>query len=214
MTDEEDFLKEFRLSALDGGRDIAIDIGANAGDWTRWMAFEFGHVLACEPDPRAFAYMQSMGVPVNATILPLAVGREVAVETFFLREDIRQSSLQKEHPIGGADQKPVTSIAEEPVGVATLDFLVDFCAMLHPGESIDLIKIDVEGSEVDVLAGVSQWRERFATARWIIEVHDTAEGVGKELERLGYSDIRIMRHPYQGAHPGHLWIFVPARRAK
>lgn len=211
MIFDEHFLGEFCQLSLAGGRNVAIDIGANAGEWTRWMAIEFDHVVACEPDSRAIGFHKALGVPHNALLLPLAVGREPGAQNFYLREDIRQSSLQEEHPIGGADQKPVRSIAQETVGVTTLDLLVDICHLIYPFQPIDLIKIDVEGSEADVLAGVAKWRDRFAPTRWIIEVHDTAEAVGSELERLGYTDLRVMKHPYQGAHPGHLWIFVPAR---
>ena len=50
---EEWFLEEFEARALLGPRRLAIDVGANVGDWSRWMARHFEQVVALEADPRA-----------------------------------------------------------------------------------------------------------------------------------------------------------------
>lgn len=208
---EEEFLDEFRELALQGPCRVAIDVGANQGDWTRWMAPRFERVIACEPDWRAEEAMRWLGLPHNATLLPVAVGRRIEQQKYFLRGDTKQSSLGASHPIGGSGQEEVETVEEADVGVVTLDLLCHLSWLLHPGGAVDLIKIDVEGGEEDVLAGVETLAEQYDTTRWIIEVHNTREAVGREIHRLGYDKIRVLPHPHKTAHPGHCWVFIPAR---
>lgn len=167
------------------------------------MALHFEQVVALEPDPAALAAFGQGGVPGCCCLLPLACGREHGVMPYYVRGTSQQSSLEPEHPIGGADQAEVETVETRPVTVVTLDQVAE----LFRHTVIDCVKIDVEGSEADVLAGIRG--EAFRHARFIIEVHDRAEQVGAELKRLGYDQLRIQRHPYGNAHPGHFWIFVP-----
>ncbi len=200
---DEWFLKEFQKLALEGPRRVAIDAGANVGEWARWMALYFEHVVALEPDPRAVDAFRMAGMPAKCALLPVACGREPGVMPLYVRGGSQQSSLAAEHPIGGADQADVETIETRPVAVVTLDQIAD----LYRHTVIDLVKIDVEGSEGDVLAGIRGSALRHA--RFIIEVHDRKAEVGDELQRLGYGPLRVQRHPYADAHPNHLWLFVP-----
>jgi len=206
---EESFLEEFQnLAAIGGPRRVAIDVGANVGDWTRWMASYFDEVIAIEPDWRARGMMRQLGIPANAILLPVAAGPARGEADFYLRDDHRQSSLQAEHPIGGGDQRTVSTVEVEKVGVVTLTMLAEWAELLWPGHKVDMVKIDAEGFEHEVLAGVSS--PAFATTRWIIEVHDRINEVGEQLDRLGYKDIKVLKHPHPGAHPNHLWVYVPS----
>jgi FkbM family methyltransferase len=206
---EESFLEEFQVLAAAGGpRRVALDVGANMGDWTRWMASYFDEVIAIEPDWRARGMMRQLGIPANALLLPVAAGSAPGEADFYLRDDHRQSSLQSEHPIGGGDQRPVSTVEVEKVGVVTLTMLAEWAELLWPGHKVDMVKIDAEGFEHEVLAGVSA--PLFSATRWIIEVHDRVNEVGEQLSRLGYEDIKVIKHPHPGAHPNHLWVYVPA----
>lgn len=209
---EETFLEEFQTLAALGPRRVAIDVGANLGDWTRWMASYFEEVVALEPDWRARGMMRQLGIPANATLLPVAAGAACGPADFYLRDDNRQSSLEATHPIGGGDQRPVTTEAIERVGVLTLDSLAEWAESIWPGHKVDMVKIDAEGFEHEVLAGVASVSPLFDSTRWIIEVHDRIDEVGVQLKRLGYDKIRVLKHPHAGAHPNHLWVYIPARQ--
>lgn len=200
---EEWFLKPLQDLALDGPRRVAIDVGANRGEWSRWLALYFDQVFAVEPDPSALADFRKCGVPVNCALLPVACGRERGVMPYYVRQDSLQSSLQPVHPIGGHAQAEVTIKETLPTTVVTLDYL----AGLFEHTAVDFLKIDVEGSEGDVLAGIQG--SAFRRARVIIEIHDRQKEVGDELMRLGYDKISVCHHPCEEAHKGHFWVFLP-----
>ena len=208
---EETFLEEFQTLAALGPRRVAIDVGANLGDWTRWMASHFDEVVALEPDWRARGMMRQLGIPANATLLPVAAGPACGEGQVYLRDDNRQSSMQAEHPIGGGDQRPVATVDVDTVGVLTLSAVAEWAESIWPGHKVDMVKIDAEGFEHEVLAGVASLSPLFDSTRWIIEVHDRVDEVREQLQRLGLDKIRVLRHPNAGAHPNHLWVYIPAR---
>lgn len=200
---DEWFLAGFREMALDGPCRAAIDVGANIGEWSRWMALHFNQVVAVEPDPAALSAFYRTGVPQACSILPVACSRENGVVPYYIRDSSLQSSLQPLHPIGGGDQKAVTVRGTRMITAVTLDYI----AKMLEHTVIDFVKIDVEGSEGDVLAGIQG--PAFRRARMVIEIHDRQVEVGNELQRLGYGPLKVCHHPAEDAHPKHFWIFVP-----
>jgi FkbM family methyltransferase len=204
---EEEFLAEFADRAVAGRCRVAIDIGANTGEWTRWLANQFDHVLAIEPDPRAYGELLN-GLPGNVHHMMVAAGEKHAVADFHLRPDTRQSSLLAEHPIGGAGQEDAPVAQTVSVTTLSLDVLRDVCRQYFGTDEIDFVKIDVEGAEAAVLSGASP--EHFAGTRFLVEIHDTREAVGAQLRRLGRDEVRVIRHPAENAHPQHFWMFAPS----
>lgn len=196
---DEWFLAEFQELGLRGPRRVAIDVGANVGQWSRWMSLHFDQVLAIEPDAKARQLFYAAGAPRHCALLPVACGREAKTADFYSRGNTsEQSSITPEHPL---ESLPANSVS--PVTVVTLDHLAEF--FRHT--VIDLVKIDVEGAEADVLAGIRG--DAFRHARFIIEIHDRDRQVGEELQRLGYGEIRIKPNEHPHAHENHKWIFVP-----
>jgi hypothetical protein len=203
----EEWLEEFREAAVAGPCRVAIDIGANVGEWTRWLAARFDHVIAVEPDPRALSELRQ-SLPPNVHLMEVAAGERHGVAEFHLRPESTQSSTLLEHPIGAGDQAEAPVVQTIGVTTVTLDFLRFVARDRFGCEEIDFVKIDVEGAEAAVLAGATP--EEFAETRWLIEVHDTQVAVGEQLRRLGREDIEIMPHPAANAHPSHFWVFSHA----
>lgn len=204
MSIEEVWIVEYIKRAAQSC-DVAIDIGANVGEVSAVMAEHFKHVLAVEPDPRAFAELVA-NAPKNVSCHNVAATRRNGAVQLHLRPNTVQSSLLEDHPIGAGDQTDAPIVETIGVNGETLDFLL-FVAKQRFGEfGRVFIKVDVEGAEGDVLAGATD--PTFWSAAWLIEIHDREQAVGAELERLGYDGIDIIPHPYQSAHPKHFWVYA------
>ena len=195
----ESFLGEFAEACRQGKCDLAFDIGANVGEWTVFLGQHFDRVVAVEPDTRAFEELQ-LNAAENCTLHQAAVSHSVGEMNLYRRPSALQSSLLERHPIGAGDQADAPVLEVQPVKTLTIDHLAARYG------TPDFIKIDVEGAEADVLQGMSGMKPRL-----LIEVHDTASAVGRQLERLGYDRVRIMRHPSPAAHPQHFWIYADGR---
>ena len=128
-----------------------VDIGAHIGLLTLAGARAVGRtgkVLAFEPAPPAFdALTQAIlvnGLAETVGARRLAIGEGQEQRTFYVRRVLGHSSLTR------SDVPAESSVDEISVDVSPLDDL------LRPGERVDLVKIDVEGAELDVLAGMKR----------------------------------------------------------
>jgi FkbM family methyltransferase len=132
-------------AATDRGGTI-VDVGANIGYNTVYAAKRVGpggRVVAVEPADDNLVVLRrniSANGLANVVIHHAAAGRVHETRDFFLRGDI--SAVNSLFP--DSVYATVTRVAK--VRVEPLDDLV-------PGEA-DLVKIDVEGAELDVLAGM------------------------------------------------------------
>ncbi|NBW12104.1 MAG: FkbM family methyltransferase [Caulobacteraceae bacterium] len=206
---EESFLEPLQKSLVRGPCRVAVDIGANDGEWTLWLAERFDHVLALEPDPRAAKKLRG-ALPANATLIEAACCPEAGVADFYLRENPDQSSILPEHPIGCADQREAPVQSKSTVNAMTMDGILDAARSLFGCDEIDFVKLDIEGAEH--LAMNSATPSLFRNTRWLVEVHDNRVEVGAAVRRLGHEDLQIVNHPHPGAHPNHLWILVNESR--
>lgn len=182
-----------RAIAMLARHELAIDVGANAGNWTAELAKTFTRVVAYEPDIRAINLIPEIE---NVTVVEAAVSSRDGEARLYLRPDAGQNSLLYDHPIGAGGQSDAPSVAAVTVASVTLD-------SRHP-DGADFVKIDVEGAEQDVLAGCSSGG-RWARTVFVVECHNTRQAVAEELWRLG-KRIELHRHPDPTAHPGHCWL--------
>jgi FkbM family methyltransferase len=123
-----------------------IDVGANIGYNTIRAALRAGprgRVVAIEPTPDTLLVLRhniaASGL-ANVDIAPVAAGRIAGTRDFFLRG--ARSAVNSLFP--NSRYASVTSVL--PVPVMRLDDLVD--------GAVDVVKIDVEGAELDVLEGM------------------------------------------------------------
>ena len=173
-------------------RHMAWDIGANDGTWTELLSGLFVKVVALEPDERCQA-------PAGVEYDRRAVWSETGEETLYRRTSALQTSLLPEHGIGNGKAK-VEVVEKVTVQTVTLD---DLASEHGPP---DFIKLDVEGAEVEAMAGATL--PCFSRCRWLIESHGLSSCVGEQLQRLGYVTCHLIKHPHPDAAEGHEWIFV------
>ena len=137
-------LREVFLDGEYGGYEaeprVVVDLGANIGVSVWWFAIAHpdARIFAVEPDPRAYALLERNTAPLsNVRTVRAAVGDRDGEMRFFTGEETWVSSTVRH------DQ----ATEEIVVPGRTLDGLLDEWGV----ESIDLLKIDIEGAEYDVL---------------------------------------------------------------
>jgi FkbM family methyltransferase len=111
-------------------RDVAVDVGAHIGIWSRELAKTFGRVHAFEPVRENFDCLTN-NVPTNVACYNMAVSQ-------FPGSVAMQLPAQ-----GNSGQWHVAGVGDVPC--VRLDDL--------PFDALDLLKLDVEGCEGYVVAG-------------------------------------------------------------
>lgn len=130
---------------------IVFDIGAHTGEWTK-LALKINQniELHCfEPSNYTFKKLISNNLPENVTSNNFGLSSAKCEKTLFIFEEGSgiNSLYQREGLENGWGLKPQTR--KEPV---KLDTLENYCHEKNITE-IDLMKVDVEGHELDVFKG-------------------------------------------------------------
>jgi FkbM family methyltransferase len=165
---------------------VVWDIGANVGLFSfasAGLSGPDGGVVALEPDTwlvellrRSASRTSTRASPVE--IVPSAVAGEVGIAKFHVAKRARATSHLASSP--GTTQTGGTRSVESVI-VVTLDFLLNH----FPPPNV--LKIDVEQSELDVLHGASEVLER-CRPTVLIEVGDNqADAVSEVLRNAGYA---------------------------
>jgi len=173
-----------------------VDVGANLGFYSAWaMSFmRSGDVVAIEAVPDTYKLMRAnlmacrpAGVRV-ATFNFAVADRRGAVE-FVVPDDYSNFARAASH-LGTLGD--VTGLRHQALQADTLDGILGFSEL--DGSSVNLLKIDVEGSEADCLSGAVAVLQR--TERVVLEHHseellsacsDLLEGAGFRRRALRLS---------------------------
>jgi len=180
------------LAFLQSGA-VAIDVGANLGEWTIPLARTVGaagRVLAVEPTPRSAAALEATlaaNALRHAEVIRCAVSDHDGNAEFAVpvvtsaRTDTGTARLG---PVGAGYERLNVSLR-------SLDSLVAERRL----DRVDLIKIDVEGHERQVLDGAETILRRHRPAL-VIETGHEAEGdrpaIHDRLHGLGYRMLGIL----------------------
>jgi FkbM family methyltransferase len=174
----------FARNYLERGMTV-LDIGAHHGLYTLLASKKTGsagRVLAFEPSARERQRLEKhlrVNRCKNTSVLPYALGSERGEASFYLAggpHDFCNSLRLPDVP---------DAVEETHVEVRRLDEVLDELVMPR----IDFVKLDVEGGELDVLAGAKRLLERRPRPVLLVEVEDRRTGPwgyrAKEiLERL------------------------------
>ncbi len=166
-----------------GPGDLVFDIGAHLGDRSTAFAALGARVIALEPQPQLFAWLQRLaGRSDQVSCLALAAGAspgrmELAVSRVnptvaSLSRRWREQVVRTQPGFAGIDWD-----ASFAVEVVTLDQLIE-----RYGEPV-FCKIDVEGFEADVLAGLSRALESLSV-EFVQGALDQAQACVDRLETL------------------------------
>lgn len=139
------------------GRIRLIDVGVRGGISDRWKAFyEIMDVMAFEPDPAECEKLDSVAYPYSIKFIPAALGERDGQEArlFICRQPGCSSNLEpnielcRNYPYG----KAMEVVGERRVILQRMDTV---CGDFRP----DVMKIDTQGTELDVLKGAGELLE-------------------------------------------------------
>jgi FkbM family methyltransferase len=155
--------------------DVVLDAGANVGDFTLLAAAavgDAGRVIAVEPNTKALRYLHENLALNNMT--------NVKIVQAFLG-----SSVQK---VRSTERGTFSMVAPDGSGesLELEQTTMDDIARHNHVESFDIVKMDIEGSEVDALRGC---RSLADVREFAIEVHSVGleNEVKVMLKRLGFA---------------------------
>lgn len=134
-----------RLPALGLAPRTVIDVGAAYGDWSALAGrlFPEARMLLVEPLSEFAPFLEARAHELrDATVIAAAAGREPGGAPLHVHGDLVGTSLRDEPGTGAADRE---------VTVVTIDALVEE----HAAEGPFVVKLDVQGAELDVLAGAT-----------------------------------------------------------
>lgn len=181
-------------------KNIVFDVGANAGDWTREVLNQ-GHDLEIhlfEPIPNVYQkLLQNLADKIpggKITPFNLALGQKQEVKTFYHYDDLsvlstfyRRVEVEKQ---GNFD--PPKSF---PVVTTTIDIYCDQQQI----KRINFLKIDVGGSELDVLYGAKHFLEtgridylQFEYGGTYLDSQRTLKEAFEYLQKFRYSIFKIL----------------------
>lgn len=134
--------------------------------------------------------------------------------TFFLTEGDQGSSLLK--PLPGQPSKWLTEQKTISVSSVRLEEFLD--ANISPEESVDLLKIDAQGADLDVISSAGSYLNPKSIKAIYTEINfvDFYEGQNSYHELFAFLDnagYRLARLYPRYAHDGWLWagdsLFIP-----
>ena len=169
------------MKRLLGEGEVLYDVGANIGFFALAGARQVGPagaVYAFEPVPdNATAIRESAELNglANLEVVEKAAGRALGRDRMLLVEDLSWSHLESQ------GWHPRTRDTLE-IEIVAIDELVAEGHLRPP----DLVKIDVEGAEIDVLEGMRRTIEEYRPAI-VCELHDTAAAFIETMEGMGYT---------------------------
>ncbi len=195
------FEKEVVITALAIRGNLFLDVGSDDGYYSVLLSRNFDAITAFEPNPASFRRLNltiAAGKLRNVTPLDESVSDHDGTAILYVKTVRGRHSLEFSEPVfahdlGGTEVRTVTSL---PVRTVKLDSLVK--------QTVDLVKVDVEGAEWRVIHGAEASIETGRILRWIIEVHDKGARKGFEnyLQAKNY-DTRWLsdRHLFASLRP-------------
>jgi FkbM family methyltransferase len=145
-------------------RPVIFDVGANIGQSVRKFRNRFPTSLihSFEPIPDTFRVLESNTEPYDDVVVTHAlVGAQTGTQEIIENTDSTMSSVLELGPSSWGKER-----ARHPVPVITVD---DYCDD-HAIDTIDVLKIDTQGYELEVLKGAARMLERGAIHLVYLEV--------------------------------------------
>ena len=149
--------------------DIAIDLGANVGEFTIQLANTGAQVYAIEPDPHAFELLEkaTQSYPNVKLINAAASDHDGEMQLYRSAEfDKSPDRLTKSSSLF-VDKKNVSKASA--VNIRTIDFCKFLKTLKKP---VKLMKVDIEGAEVPLFENIYEQKLERLLEHAFVETHE------------------------------------------
>jgi len=185
------------MPKLVGKDTVFVDVGANLGLYTVWACRRARRVISVEPNPAALANLKvniALNECSNVTVVPKALSDRRGYAKLKIPKAIER----------GLIPSPQSSIVwdfeeafEVKVEMDTLDNVLEEVGV----DSVDILKIDVEGAEGLVVRGAEKTLRKAKAV--LIEIWRENMWVVRHLKNSGYKLVEIIDH---GGYKNYLFI--------
>jgi len=170
---------------------VVFDVGANIGDWTA-LALRINPQLTIhcfEPGWATYQHLLAREFPSSVTCNDLGLGSRAEQRTLYVFED--GAGINSLYRRSGLESFGLTTQRyEEAVQLATLD---EYCRKLDI-QTIDYLKVDVEGHELEVFEGATHMLEngqimriQFEYGGACIDARVLLKDLFESLQKFGYT---------------------------
>lgn len=176
--------------------DLAIDCGANVGEITLQLAATGADVVAFEPDPVAYAVLAERVADLpNVTLLHKAVGVSAGTAR------LSRSESFSDDPVAATVSSTILtgardSGAADGIDVEVIDLAAYLQERLAQDDRLALLKLDVEGVELDLLPHLADTGVLDQIGCALVETHQRKF----PDKRRAFMD---MRNKIAGRYPAH-----------
>ena len=167
----------FRLNK----KSLVIDCGANVGHISKLLASTGAEVIAFEPEPITFDKLfQRCGKKKNIKLIRKGVWDKNAVIQFYSHQE--STGSESCYTVGSSIIAEKINVSTEKTQSIEVIDLVEF--MRQQNRKIDLIKLDVEGAEIDILHRIIATKTWNLFEKMYVETHETKIPSHKKELRL------------------------------
>jgi FkbM family methyltransferase len=155
----------FRL----GRNSLVIDCGANVGYISKFLARTGAQIISFEPNPTAFKFLYKRCKDFkNIKLIQKGVWDKNATIRLFSHKNSKGN--EEEYTVSSSIKADKKNIDTEKGEIIEVIDLVDF--MKNQTQKIDLIKLDVEGAEIEILNQILATGSWNLFDRMYVETHE------------------------------------------
>ena len=175
---------------------LVIDCGANVGHITKLLSSTGAKVIAFEPDPIAFEELRKRcGRKKNITLIQKGVWCKNSHLQFYAHKE--STGSETSYTTGSSIMAEKNNICvTKGQSIEVLD-LVEF--MKEQKQKIDLVKLDVEGAEIEILHHIIDKEGWLLFDRMYVETHETKipshlaqlQLIKQQLKEKGITNIKL-----------------------
>ncbi len=181
---EDEHITALRALLDERERGTFIDVGASFGTWTLALAPHANHVIAVEPQGAVYDLL-CRSIHLNNLSLKVMTSRTAAGREL---GETRIAMLDLDKPSNFGGLSLIDGLADQP-NAPTERCMVIPLDLGWEVPDVTLIKIDVEGSECDVLLGATKTIERCRPLLFVECLHrlTDVDKLRDLIESLGYA---------------------------